>query len=123
MRAVLDTSVLVDALHGEPRAVAYLEALPLHDGLYSVVSLAELLTGAGGREREQALDLFLRHFQLCDVDRNIALQAGRLREVAGGLKLPDALIAATAIVRGAVLVSRDRDHVAVEGLKVVVPGA
>ena len=124
MKAVLDTSILIDAMKEEPGAQRYLESLEAGSGLYSAVTLCELVTGTRPEE-EHKLESFLSALRLCDVTGEIARQAGRLRrqDLRGELQVPDSIIAATAIVYNAILVSRDRDHFAIEGLEVVSPTA
>ncbi|HWE65252.1 MAG TPA: PIN domain-containing protein [Acidimicrobiales bacterium] len=60
-------------------------------------------------------------FEAIPVDRAVAERAGRIRRETG-LRLPDALIAATALERGLTLTTRNRRHFeAVPGLGVRAP--
>ena len=121
MRAVLDTSVLIDATKGETGAFHYLDAMAIGDGLYSAVTLCELMAGTPP-DGEPALSTFLNRLQICEVTEEIAFRAGQLRRLSKFvLEVPDALIAATALVHHAVLVTRDRDHLSIPDLKVVTP--
>ncbi len=121
MRAVLDSSILIDAIRGESRAVGYVGSLAVHAGGHSVVTLCELLPGAIGERAEREMEEFLQPLQLCEANGEIARAAGKLRRRWRGLSTEDAIIAATAIVHHAVLVTRDRDHFGIEGLEVVTP--
>ncbi len=108
--ALVDTDILVDHLRGARR---FEPTGPVH---VSVVTRAELFAGHATDERRVSILLgpFLEH----PVDAAIAERAGRLRRV-HGLRLPDALIAATALVNGLTLVTRNvRDFAPVEGLLV-----
>ena len=51
----------------------------------------------------------LEPFRELVIDREIAEEAGRIRREAG-IQTPDALIAATALVLGLILVTRNRRH-------------
>ena len=104
-----DTDVFIDHLRGaaelKPRR---------HRVHYSVITRAELFAG------NSVSDLFaqlLAPVREIEVDRAIAERAGRIRREAG-IRLPDALIAATALERDLDLASRNaRDFKRVRGLR------
>jgi hypothetical protein len=96
---LVDTDVFIDHLRGA-RALKP-DGHRLH---YSVITRAELFSGARG-VREAAV--LLAPLAEVPVDRTIAERAGRIRRE-NGLRLPDALIAATAIVRSMMLATRNR---------------
>lgn len=103
---LLDTDVVIDHLRGARR-------LAIADGLtsYSVVTRAELF--AGRAKEEGAIAQLLGPFRELPVDRAIAECAGRLRRD-HGVRIADALIAATALMHGLALVTRnfrDFEHV------------
>ncbi|CAN5816793.1 type II toxin-antitoxin system VapC family toxin [soil metagenome] len=111
-----DTDVFIDHLRGAQR---------LHEGSdtihYSVVTRAELFAGRGAEESRVAL--LLAPFPELPVDRAVAERAGRLRR-GSAIRLPDALIAATAIEHGCVLVTRNvRDFKDIPHLRVRQPRA
>jgi len=82
--------------------------------LYSVVTRCELF--AGRQMEEETVQRLLEPFEGLPVDRPVAERAGRLRR-AGGLRTPDALIAATALEHHLVLVTRNtRDFRQARGL-------
>lgn len=98
---LLDTDVFIDHLRGanefQPKQ---------HRVHYSVVTRAELFAGNSATDLCSRL---LAPFREIDVDRSIAERAGRIvRET--GTRLPDALIAATALERGFSVVTRNRKH-------------
>lgn len=96
---LVDTDVLVDHLRGVRR---FEPAVPVH---VSVVTRAELFAGRATEEASviRLLAPFVEHA----VDGVVAERAGRIRRT-HGLRLPDALIAATALVHGLTLVTRNR---------------
>lgn len=107
---LVDTDILVDHLRGARR---FEPTGPVH---VSVVTRAELFAGYATDERRVSILLgpFVEH----PVDAAVAERAGRLRRV-HGLRLPDALIAATALEHGLTLLTRNlRDFATVEGLMV-----
>lgn len=98
---LVDTDVFIDHLRGahnfRPRR---------HRVHYSVVTSAELFAG------NTATDLcaqLLAPFRELSIDREIAERAGRIARE-HGTRLPDALIAATALERRLALVARNNKH-------------
>lgn len=102
LEPLLDTDVLIDYLRGNPKATAFVSALP--DTVYvSTITVAELHVGVReGPERVALADL-LSTLRTLDISSEIAQQAGLLRRDYGrshGVGLNDCLIAATAVVHG-----------------------
>lgn len=106
---LVDTDVFVDHLRGARRLIPR-----SHRVNYSVVTRAELFAGNSAREEVRVL---LAPFRELIVDRQIAERAGRLRRETP-IRLPDALIAATAIEHKLRLFARNRsDFEKVRGLR------
>jgi predicted nucleic acid-binding protein len=103
MKAVFDTNVLVDFLTGV--AAARDELHRFGERAISIVTWAEVLVGAAD---DVAADtrLFLDGFTVIDVNMAVAERAVAIRR-ARRIKLPDALIQATAETQGALLVTRN----------------
>jgi toxin FitB len=115
-RLLIDSDVLVDHLRGHRRLVAGTDELHV-----SAVSRAELFAGRGSEERR--VRRLLSPMTDIPVDTAIAERAGRLGRT-GSLRLPDALIAATALEHRLTLVTRNiRDFEGVRGLKLRPPDA
>jgi predicted nucleic acid-binding protein len=118
---LLDTDILVDYLRGRMEAAAYLETRtePL---LISAITVAELYAGVREGEERRLLEQFLSAFEIVDLSREIAREGGLYRRDYGpshGVGLADALIAATAAVRPARLVTLNARHFPM--LEVAVP--
>lgn len=106
---LVDTDVFVDHLRGAA------ELKPGRHRLhYSVITRAELFAGSTATALTMQL---LASFRELPVDRAVAERAGRVvRDF--GLRLPDALIAATALERGLQLSTRNtRDFEKVRSLR------
>jgi len=115
-RILVDTDVLVDHLRGHRKFVAGRDEVHV-----SAVTRAELFSGRGGKERR--IRRLLQPMVALPVDSSIAERAGRLRRD-NQRRLPDALIAATALEHRLTLVTRNvRDFDGVRGLKVRAPAA
>lgn len=117
---LIDTDVAIDFLRGE----AY--AQPLIAGLWrerravlSVLTVYELTAGMREKERGHTLD-FIGASTIEEVSANIAIKAGDLyREYRSkGITLTslDCLIAATALVKGYKIVTRNLGHFPQDGL-------
>ncbi len=113
-RLLIDTDVLIDYLRGVPQAINYLETRA--DSLVlSAVSVAELYAGVREGTEREALAAFVAAFEVVPVDQAIAKRGGLLRRDYGkshGTGLADALIAATAELQRATLVTQNRKHFA-----------
>jgi predicted nucleic acid-binding protein len=89
---LLDTNILIDILRGEAPALAWLEQQ--QRPRISVISWIEVLVGC--REGESGrVQAWLETFPRLPLDDAIALESVRLRQ-RHGLKIPDAIILATA---------------------------
>lgn len=109
---LIDTDVLIDYLRGYPAAVSYVEARQ-ERFLISVVTAAELYAGIREGEERARLEQFLLAFEIIPLDLRLAVQGGLYRRdyrKSHGVRLADALIAATATQRQAPLVTLNRKH-------------
>jgi toxin FitB len=113
-RILVDSDVFVDHLRGHRRFE------PGKDDVhYSSVTRAELFAGRGTDERR--VKQLLEPFVELPVDRAVAERAGRLRRTAE-VRLPDALIAATAAEHRLVLVTRNQRHfTGLKGVRIKSP--
>ncbi len=118
---LIDTDVLVDYLRGREEAAVWLENLS--EPVYiSAMSVAELCSGARPGREHQKLQQFIGAFEVVPVSAEVAQRGGLFRRDYGpshGTGLGDALIAATAEVVGAQLVSLNERHFPM--VKVEVP--
>ena len=126
---LVDSAPLIYWLDGHPRFAALFEGLfALYDQgridiAVSTITIAEVLVGpfknaqiALAKRYEKALT----GFDVVAVSPEIAITGARLR-AGTGLRLPDALQAATALEIGAkALVTHDRDFSKIEGLRVLM---
>jgi len=98
---LVDTDIFIDHLRGA------IEMKPgRHRLSYSVVTRAELFAGTTGTDLATRI---LAPFREIPVDRAVAERAGRIRRE-NGLRLPDALIAATALEHSLGLATRNSKH-------------
>lgn len=105
MRVVFDTNILIDYLCG-------VEAASLELGRYkqkaiSCITWMEVMVGADGASERLALKSFLKGFSVIETNPDICGLAIVVRRDFK-LKLPDAIIYATAKFYDAVLLTRDK---------------
>lgn len=103
VKAVVDTNILIDFLTGSLKARRELESF---DEIYiSLVSWMEVLASATDEEEPEIRE-FLRRFRVHDVDQGVAERAVDIRR-REKIRLPDAIIWATAQHLGMMLVTRN----------------
>lgn len=104
MRALFDTNILIDCLRGLPAAG---DELDRYDEVaISRIVWIEFLVGAKTTLLESETKLLLKEFELLEIDAAVAAEAVIIRQKTR-LKLPDAIILATARVHGLLLVTRN----------------
>ena len=103
VKALFDTNILIDYLRGVPAARQDLARFP--DKAISIITWMEVLAGATP-SAEAATRAFLDGFRLIPIDQAAAERAIGLRR-RSRLKLPDAIVWASAQVHSLLLVTRD----------------
>lgn len=104
MKALLDSDVLIDYLQGLPQAKT--ELARYRSPCYSIISFIELHCGARNGKERIAVDALLRTLQRVELTEEVARFAVELRQGLG-LKLPDAVVLASAELEGCILVTRN----------------
>lgn len=104
MNAVFDTNILIDYLNGVDAARTEIERHS--DRFISAVTWMEVLAGVRTDEEGDVVEMFLRDFKVIDITRRVSREAVALRQ-ARKLRLPDAIIWATARTESALLVTRN----------------
>ncbi len=122
MIVLVDSDILIEVSRGRNEKVLSLW-LQLSEArnrvLYSPVSVAELWAGAGPDEHALIDQLFLS-LACVPIDESVGKEAGKLLRQfhkSHGLEIADAMIAASAVVSGAVLWTQDRKHYPMKGVK------
>lgn len=106
---LVDTDVFIDHLRGARELKVGRNTLH-----YSAITRAELVVGNSANDLVARL---LAPFREHPVDRAVAERAGRIRRETG-IRLPDALIAATALEHGLTLAtSNQADFESIRGLR------
>jgi predicted nucleic acid-binding protein len=118
LRALLDTNLLVDFLSGVVEAREEIDRY--EDAAISVITWMEVLVGARDPGEDVRLRAFLRRFPLLPLEAPVAEEAVALRR-RHRIRIPDAVIWATARVSGRLLVTRNTRDFPAEDPGVRVP--
>jgi predicted nucleic acid-binding protein len=112
MALLIDTDVLIDYLRDHADAVVYLESIA-EQVFISAITVAELYAGVREGEERTALDSFVKAFEIVLVDEAIAVKGGLYRRdyrKSHNVGLADAIIAASAEAKSAILVTLNSKH-------------
>ncbi len=104
MKAIFDTNILIDYLNGVKAAEKELDRFPTK--LISVITYIELMVGFSDLDVINEIKIFLNDFNIVMVNTKIA-DLTILARKEHKLKIPDALILATAQSMDALLITRN----------------
>ena len=104
MRALIDTNILIDYLQGMEAARDELGRFA--DPAISIITWMEVLVGASDDPEENRLRSFLSRFELVAIDHAVSELAVAIRRE-HRIRLPDAIIWASARAIGGLLVTRN----------------
>jgi predicted nucleic acid-binding protein len=104
MKGVFDTNILIDYLNGLHSAKTELEKY--NTKIISIITWIEVLVGASNAEEEKEIKNFFDQFRLSYIDKEISQIAIELKR-RKKIKLPDAVIWATAIKENATLITHN----------------
>jgi predicted nucleic acid-binding protein len=120
MKGVFDTNILVDFLNGESRAASLIGTYT--DKVISRITWMEVLVGATTPAEQANVRSFLGSFRLAELSPAISEAAVDLRRShTPKLKLPDAIIYATAREEACNLVTRNTKDFPAAAADVTVP--
>ena len=114
-KILIDTDILIDVARSVNIAIERLNAETQTASLkISIITQMELIIGCRNKTELQHLQRFLQRYEVIPLDETISNKARQLLEedyLSHGLLIPDAFIAATALVREIPLLSKNqRDY-------------
>jgi predicted nucleic acid-binding protein len=104
MKAVIDSDVLIDFLQGLDAAAEEIDRYD--DACYSIISWMEVMIGAETDQERLAAETLFESMRRIELSTDIARRAIDLRRQLR-LKLPDAIVLASADLEGCILVTRN----------------
>ncbi len=121
---LVDTDILIDTAYGDRQAASYLDSLSIQYELaISAITLMELIVGCRDKKQLQDIDRSTEYLTIFGIDGEVtAMSLNLLRQyrLSHNLLLADCLIAATAIVGGIPLTSKNvRDYRFIEELEFI----
>lgn len=120
MKYVHDSNAIIDLLNGHPEALKWFGTLD--EVFVSRMTWMEVMCGIKGEDDERKAREFWNGCQILPITAEIAERAVFLRKTLR-LKIPDAVIWATALQHGAMLVTRNTKDFRAGDATVVVPYA
>ncbi|MBO6523161.1 MAG: type II toxin-antitoxin system VapC family toxin [Balneolaceae bacterium] len=116
MKLLLDTNIVIYFLNGDKRLLSLLDGMEVH---LSFITELELLSYPDISDQERVgIEAFLKDSMIHNISREIKEKTIELRK-AHKLKLPDCIIAATAILENISLFSADKAFNRVEELSFI----
>jgi len=113
--AVFDTNILIDLFNNRVEAAEAIESTASHRAV-SLITWMEVMVGACRHGHEAKTTAVMGAFEIIDLSRDIAERSVLLR-IKHGMKLPDAIILATAQSRNCSLISRNtKDFAGIPGV-------
>jgi predicted nucleic acid-binding protein len=121
---LVDTDVLIDVLRQVETTISILKSATITASpIISAVTQMELIVGCRNAVELRSLDGFLQSFEIVDISEAISSQAVQLLHqyrLSHGLLIPDALIAASSLVTGhGLLTKNQRDYRFIEGFNLL----
>lgn len=117
MLAVFDTNILIDLFSGHEKARQTLGRFPENRAI-SLITWIEVMVGARKHHQEQQTREVLATFTVLPVSLSVAERSVEIRRQCG-MKLPDAIILATAQVHPRMLLTRNsKDFEGVTGAEI-----
>jgi predicted nucleic acid-binding protein len=104
VKAVFDTNILIDYLNGIEAAKAELARYRTRQ--ISIITFIEVMVGSKGPDEEKTIRGLLASFAVLELSAEVASEAISIRKELR-LKIPDAIVYATARTQGCILVSRN----------------
>ena len=123
-KIIVDSDILIDVSRGDETAARWIEtAEPESTLLISSMTEMELVIGSRDKPHLRETLEFLSRFKIISINEQVSDQASELVErycLSHRLMIPDAIIAATALVLDERLITRNqKDFRFIEGLKLL----
>lgn len=122
---LLDSNILIDYLRLHKPAIDFVDGLLEKHRNIALITHFELIKGCEKKIHEFKIGQFLKHFRIIHLSKEIsgkALKIYRTCRWGSNLDIPDAFIAASAILNKLTLITRNTKHFkAIPSLKIEKP--
>ena len=96
-----DTNIFIHAFNGDKNTIEELNRIGHENIALSVITVMELYQGMGNKKELEIMKKKIRYYDFIEIDipvSKLALELVERFNLSHGLKIPDAIIAATAVV-------------------------
>ena len=96
-----DTNIFIHAFNGDAKTISALQSIGYDNILLSSITVMELYQGMGNKKELQEMKKKIKYYDVIEVDVEISKLATQLIDqfnLSHGLLIPDAIIAASAVV-------------------------
>lgn len=96
-----DTNIFIYAFNGDTKTISALQSIGYDNILLSSITVMELYQGMGNKKELQEMKRKIKYYDVIEVDVEISKLATQLIDqfnLSHGLLIPDAIIAASAVV-------------------------
>ena len=118
MNPIFDSNIIIDFLNGHELAIDELNQYNLLR--VSIITWIEVLSGVKTSKERKRADIFFQDFDIIPLNDDIAERAVQLRQTQR-LKLPDAIILATAKAQNTLLITRDKKDFPIDDSSIRIP--
>lgn len=101
MKVMCDTNILIHAFNNDKNTIVELEDIGYENIVLSSITVMELYQGMGNKNELQWMKSKIKYYDIIEFDERVSTMATALIEkfsLSHGLKIPDAIIAATAVI-------------------------
>ena len=119
-----DTNILIHAFNGRVDTIEQLNKVGWSEIVLSSITVMELFQGMGNKNELVQMKKKIQYYDIVQIDKPVSETAIEFIEkykLSHGLQIPDAIIAATAIVHNRILITGDSDFKNINGLQVIDP--
>jgi len=101
MKEMCDTNILIHAFNNDAKTIAELAQIGYENIVLSSITVMELYQGMGNKNELQWMKSKIKYYDIIEFDKQVSAMARELImtfNLSHGLKIPDAIIAATAVI-------------------------
>jgi len=101
MMVLCDTNIFIHAFNGNEETIDSLKGIGFENIVLSSITVMELYQGMGNKKELEMMKKRIKYYDVIEIDERVSKLSEELIEkfaLSHGLKIPDAIIGATAII-------------------------